>query len=162
MTAVEGNAYDILIPNFFYGGFEMDLFKIAHLTGYVTEYEIKISKADFKKDFSKGKTFMRHPEYNSNKHLDMAAGKCKHNKFFFVVPENLVKVEDIPNYAGLIYFNAKHNTFTTIKTAPFIHKNKAEESVYRELARSLCFREKIWRGKVRWYSFQLKLKEPKI
>jgi len=46
------------------------------------------------------------------------------NKFFFACPEGLIKVEDVPEYAGLIYVN--EFTSTVIKQAPFIHKRKED------------------------------------
>lgn len=149
-----GNAYDILIPNFYYGNYEMDLFKLSHPANYITEYEIKISKSDFKADFKKGKEYIRHPELNHTKHDLMASGKCKQNKFFFVVPEGLIKKEDVPPYAGLMY-HKKSGFIEIVKPAPFIHKIKPGDEIYKQLSRSLCFREKIWRHKVRLMNRQL-------
>ena len=44
--------YEIVLPNFFCGPYEMDVFRRMK-NGYVNEYEIKVSRADFKKDFEK-------------------------------------------------------------------------------------------------------------
>lgn len=43
---------DIILPNFFVGLWEMDLC-VLKPSGYFTEYEIKISRADYKADFDK-------------------------------------------------------------------------------------------------------------
>ena len=39
-----------------------------------------------------------------------------------MVPENLITVDEIPEYAGLYYI--RNNWLYKIKEAPFIHKNK--------------------------------------
>jgi hypothetical protein len=46
------------------------------------------------------------------------------NKFFFACPEGLLTVDDVPEYAGLIYVN--DFSATVIKQAPFIHKRKED------------------------------------
>jgi hypothetical protein len=51
------------------------------------------------------------------------------NKFFFAVPEGLISVEEVPEYAGLIYINGYQAQ--VMKNAPFLHKNK------------ICFTEKL-------------------
>lgn len=42
------------------------------------------------------------------------------HKFLYAVPENLVKVDEIPEYAGLIYVTETSSYI--VKNAPFIHK----------------------------------------
>lgn len=44
------------------------------------------------------------------------------NKFFYIVPEGLVDVSEVPDYAGLIYVS--ENNVKKIKDGKFIHKNK--------------------------------------
>ena len=46
------------------------------------------------------------------------------NKFYYCVPDGLVKKEEIPAYAGLIYIKDKEASI--IKEAPFLHKNKLD------------------------------------
>lgn len=55
MQFARGTAYDIVLANFYFGSYEMDVFKLNDKM-WITEYEIKISKADFKKDFRKGRS----------------------------------------------------------------------------------------------------------
>jgi len=43
------------------------------------------------------------------------------NKIWYAVPEGLIKMEEIPEYAGLIYIGT---TAKVIKQAPFMHKTK--------------------------------------
>lgn len=141
MAWCRSGAYDIVIPNFYYGFYEMDLFRLMP-SGFIVEYEIKISRSDFKADFQKG-----NDDYRGNKHKDLHTGKRICNRFFFVVPFQMVMPEDIPAYAGLIYYRDGH--LEVVKHAKLLHKRKTE--LYRELAQRLSFREAIIRQKMRNY-----------
>ena len=58
-------------------------------------------------------------------HLDMDFHSP--NKFFFAVPEGLVSVDEVPDYAGLIYIFARnYNKVQIIKQPKFLHKNKID------------------------------------
>lgn len=85
--------------------------------GYSFEIEVKISKSDFKSDFKKEK----HKVF-----VDKDRNKLRliPNKFYYAVPNGLIKEEELPPYAGLIYVNGSHANI--VKRAPFIHKNKQE------------------------------------
>jgi hypothetical protein len=93
---------------------ESDYFCI-NKEGYAFEVEAKISRADFKNDVKKEKHLLF--VENLNKRLTP-------NKFYYAVPRDLIKIEEIPKYAGLIYVDATHATI--IKRAPFIHKIKTD------------------------------------
>ena len=110
----------IIIPNF-YLNWEMDIFRMVP-TGYIYEYEIKISKSDFKNDFKKSFGY-------SNKHEKLRNWKLDCNRFYFIVPENLIKIDEVPKYCWLIYFyeTPKWWYFKTIKNAPFLHKEKRNQ-----------------------------------
>jgi hypothetical protein len=131
---------NIVLPNFYYNKFEMDLFRLLP-SGYIYEYEIKISKSDFKQDFMKSNY---HSGYYNKKHDLIKSGKLA-NKFFFVCPENLIEIDEIPDYAGLIYNGNK-----IIKPAKLIHKNLYPENRYRDLAILLAFRENNLRYKLKY------------
>lgn len=101
---------------------ESDFF-IVRQNGYCIEFEIKISRTDFFNDKKK-----------VDKHLILETGKSiryniqeqhdfKPNKFYYVVPDNLITVDEIPKYAGLLYIDS-FNQIITLKEAPFLHKNK--------------------------------------
>jgi len=128
---------DIVLPNYYYGLYEMDVFRLTG-SSIVVEYEIKISRSDYFADFNKSFG-------SSKKHNGIANGE-KANRFYFVVPENLITINEVPEYCGLIYY--KEYGFDLKKNAPMIHRNKFKD--YEELARKLGFREtnlryKIWR-----------------
>lgn len=131
---VRTTGYDVVIPNFYIGIYEMDVFRLTP-SEMIYEYEIKISRSDFFNDFKKqwaGKT----------KHSLMETGKSACNKFFFVVPEGLVSKAEVPKYAGLIYYT-NSRMFRIEKTAPVLHKDKSktDKDLYRWLCNKLAFRE---------------------
>ena len=143
MRHVSGHAYDIIIPNYFFGWYEMDLFKLSK-SGVIYEYEIKISRSDFFNDFKKDE---------GKKHDKIKNGQGKANRFFFVVPEDLIKPEEVPDYAGLLYY--KNGWFTTIKTGKILHKGKPSQDIYQSICISLSFREKHFRGRTRFHKYEL-------
>ena len=105
---------------------ESDVLKITK-SGYAYEFEIKISRADFKNDF----------KHKKKKHtlLESKESSSKMpNYFYYVVPEGLVTEDEVPEYAGLIYVYATvigndriYYQFQEIKAAPRLHGNKIDE-----------------------------------
>jgi len=134
---------------------------IVTRSGYVYEFEIKISKADFKNDFKhkgwkhdvlqKKFTNQKYTErlyeeyenakvwWNNTGHriltIDEFAEKIRGrqgmfydeyqapNYFYYAVPDGMVDVSEIPDYAGLVYI-AECGIFRIIKKAPKIHTEK--------------------------------------
>ena len=106
---------------------ESDVLKITK-SGYAYEFEIKISRGDFKNDF----------KHKKKKHLllENKENKAKMpNYFYYVVPEDLITEDEVPEYAGLIYVHATvignsriYYHFQEVKTAPKLHDNKIDEN----------------------------------
>lgn len=115
----------IVAQNYFYHNFEADILHI--LNGKIYEYEIKISRSDFFKDFEK-----------KDKHEKMQQGKMA-NRFYFVVPTCLVKISEVPPQYGLIYVN-EEGKISTVKRAKELHKENVGEKFYMLLARNFMFR----------------------
>lgn len=119
--------------NCYIDNFECDILEVNQ-SGFTTEYEVKISRSDFK---------------NDRKKLDLSRNVLKDdliqlgnrtNYFYYVVPENLLSVDEIPEYAGLIYVKQKQESkrytmlmFERIKKAPKLHKNKIQTETYIEI-----------------------------
>jgi len=146
--------YDYPLFNTFIFDWESDFFAISK-SGYSVEVEVKVSRQDFKKDFThktdKHKIFTRRNEIavclpctrfgiSSESRYNPETKKYeKHsessyinfvkpfeklpNKFFYACPEGLIKPEEVPSYAGLIYTRSLYQG-TIVKPAPFLHKNK--------------------------------------
>jgi len=122
---------------------ESDFFSVTK-TGYCYEVEVKISKSDYKADFEKfkhklfegrnEKEVIKEAKYKYSKrwkkNIRRAPEKILNpqtekmpNRFFFACPEGLIDVEDVPEYAGLIYVFQSGYT-KIIKQAPILHKRK--------------------------------------
>lgn len=121
---------------------ESDVLKITK-SGYAYEFEIKISRSDFKNDFKhkKKKHLLLESKDNSTK---------MPNYFYYVVPEGLVTEEEVPEYAGLIYVHATvisdsrvYYQFQEIKAAPRLHGNKIDED-------SLKLVDKFYYNYIHW------------
>jgi hypothetical protein len=137
-----GCKYKLANGYIFKSDWESDYF-IQKLNGYCYEFEIKISRADFLNDkkkinkhliLEKGAFVCESKHYKLNaetKKLEIKEiikkdiiHNFKPNKFFYVVPTNMIDVKEIPSYAGLMYYDVERKTIKTIKEAPFIHKTK--------------------------------------
>lgn len=115
-------------------------------SGYAYEFEIKISRSDFKNDF----------KHKAKKHQILESSDVgitnRPNYFFYVVPEGMVKVEEVPEYAGLIYviphFRPSDGTiyrysFNVVKEAKKLHKTKVDEE-------ALSLKEKFYYNYSTW------------
>lgn len=131
--------------------------------GYIYEFEVKISRADYKNDFKhkkdkhiilKGPTeeeqmmpgFYRFYEWNKHHYssIDECKAKLKptdsyyianHRKpnfFYYAVPEGMIKPDEVPEYAGLIYIKQEcqfsYQSFSIVKKAPQLHKTKYKDT----------------------------------
>jgi len=130
---------------------ECDLCTISK-SGYLTEYEIKMSKADFRSDFKKkcmgwGFTGIRGGINGKYKHELLSERNCVPKHFYFVIPEEIEESLDIPEYAGLITFGDRGNYIhlNTKKLAPKLSKSKACEGTITRMQCSLS--DKYWRGR---------------
>ena len=134
---------ELFLPNVYLDQFEMDLMRLT-TTGYVIEYEIKISRSDFKNDSKKGR--VRWGKL-INKHEKLKNGKSKSNRFYYVVPEHLVTADEVPEFAGLMYHIPNTEVFYVVKNAPMMHKNKAFKTIkdFIKLAIKCSIRERSWR-----------------
>jgi len=109
---------DYKLTNVFIYDWESDFFCVTK-SGYTIEVEVKISRADFKADAQKTqKHFLMR---NAEKELVTMPGSQLNdhycyvhfvkpfapNKFYYCCPEDMIKPEEVPGYAGLLYFKHK-------------------------------------------------------
>ena len=143
-------------------------------SGYIYEFEVKISKADFKNDFKHkqdkhiilescltGDKYLprfyeffddakkRKPLLTEEEYLKTPAGERFHtsrykkpNYFYYAVPKDMISVDDVPSYAGLIYVD-EHGQLIVEKKAPCLHKEKYKDS-------ELNLGEKFYYNMVHW------------
>ena len=113
---------------------ECDVISVSK-SDYIYEYEIKISRADFKKDFIKEKhNHIINEKFTYTRKGEILFRVC--NYFNYVVPKVLISPDEVPEYAGLIYINEDF-TFETIKKPKLLHKTKATPGFIRQLAHNL-------------------------
>lgn len=104
--------YDLF--NLFIYQWESDYIAITR-SDIVYECEVKISRQDFLNDSNK-----------KNKHLIIEGNvnddSDRPNFFYYAVPDGLIKVDEVPDYAGLIYVNPEY--INIVKQAPKQHGGK--------------------------------------
>jgi len=131
------------IGNIYLFGGESDFMVQKQSSQYIYEYEIKISRSDFFADFKK------HFKHSILKREDWIVGTRYENKianyFFYVVPENLIALNEVPHYAGLIYIS--DGKTKTIKEAPRLHNNRVGEKLLRSLLKNYTYKlSKTFKG----------------
>ncbi|QAY01240.1 hypothetical protein ZPAH1_orf00224 [Aeromonas phage ZPAH1] len=142
--------YDLIVPNCYYtSDLEADLLAFRK-SGFRDEFEIKISRADFKNDAKKMVSF-RTPKPDGKrgyiyeemtKYEALEKGRLL-NYFWYIVPHGLLTVEDIPSFAGLMYIECRTTTdfqIRLIKDAKRLHGNKCTEEDYNKSLRKLGYR----------------------
>jgi hypothetical protein len=133
----------LVIPNVSWSWFhwETDLVAITK-AGYVHEYEIKISHADFKNDFKKPKHYSLKDAYNKQIHENRL--RRMPNYFWYVAPIKAIPL-CVPEYAGLVEvaYDRYGLRLFMIKKPSLLHHNKISDEGIKGLMRSLMF--KYWK-----------------
>lgn|GEM_PF-1914162 len=125
---------------------ECDLYELTE-AGYFREFEVKISRADFFADAKKYEQVWPRP-YGAppvflNKH-DLLNQKSTRGpvQFFFVTPPDLVRMNEVPDWAGLIEMDGKgpgHRLYERERMkAPRLHNQKPDPAIEKQ-ARSVCY-----------------------
>lgn len=94
-------------PNIYLGRWEADILELTK-AGYLYEYEVKISRRDFKIDANKAEYWRGTNEIRSKKYDVLRRGERVHY-FSYIVPEGLISPEEVPEWAGLIYVRPYDN-----------------------------------------------------
>lgn len=127
--------------------------------GYIYEFEIKISRADFRNDFKHKKDkhiilqgptageqlmprFYESYEWNKRNYASIEDYKArlkptdgyyianhkKPNFFYYAVPEGMIRPDEVPEYAGLVYVPETLGSLRIVRKAPQLHKEKYKDS----------------------------------
>lgn len=128
---------------------ECDLFEVTKADCFI-EYEIKTARNDFFQDARKGRRGrFRYDEKSDQwtggllamKHELLAAGdKRGPQRFWYVVPDGLVEIDEIPEWAGYIKILWEKDRLREkiMKRAPTLHTAKITDGV-ADHARSVCY-----------------------
>lgn len=127
--------YYPIIPNSYLYNWESDLLAVDNESMYITEYEIKVSRSDFRADFKKVK---KHELIKDGFEL-----KCNFksipNYFYYATPPGLIDRSEIPKYAGLIELGIGNRI---VKKAPKIHDFEITDEKITELINKTYY--KYW------------------
>jgi hypothetical protein len=134
---------------------ECDMFSVT-VAGLAVEHEIKLSRSDF---FADKKKEHKHPQLELVAQGIMSVAEPPYswrpgprirtitapNYYYYVVPRDLVKPEEVPAYAGLIYFDSdkfwdRSLAFERVKTAKLLHKNKIDTALLLKVGDKLMYR----------------------
>lgn len=156
-------AHTGIATNIYLYAWESDIVSVTK-AGYVYEYEIKLSMADFKKDFDKKEKhqtlkngwrdlkefelgWLNNQYFNNNEMFRQRLTSDKKlicsrpNYFFYACPDGLIKESETPNYAGLLYLNDRYYD-NIIKKMPLLHRDKITEKQKEHIINSFQF--KYW------------------
>jgi len=150
--------HDLICPNAYLFQWESDLISCTRAR-YVHEYEIKISRSDFKADSKKSE---KHQALETGeRELSKWEQECverngnlwgraigpkggielsRPNYFWYVCPEKMIKPDEVPEYAGLLTFKGNYFYFDVIKKPKKLHTEKIKESQKNSVLEKLQFR----------------------
>ena len=130
----------VVAPNYTpYDWWECDVWAVSKPAGLGVEYEVKLSRSDFKADAK------RKIERYSCRAAAVVVRRHKHteletksvngpSRFWYVMPLNLVTIEEVPTFAGLMWvtatkaFGRKYVTLTIVRQAPLLHREKVAQA----------------------------------
>lgn len=171
------NTQKYVIENLYVFKWESDKL-IETRSGLMYEYEIKVSRSDYKNDFNKKDKHVilegkeEHiPSYEEYKERFKHYGSDisdkyyrtenfkKPNYFYYAVPEGMIDDSEVPSYAGLIYVlpEGKYETkdgiwcstgIYTVKQAPKLHSTKYTDDELN-LGEKFYYNMLTWKDKCR-------------
>lgn len=138
--------HEIIVPNSCLFDWESDLVSVTR-ADYIHEYEIKVTRADFKADAKKKRARIlvdaveRIPLWGG---VERERVHRRPNYFWYVVPAGLITVEEVPEYAGLMYVSRRvdspllyRDISRDVKPAKQLHKDKINGWQRAQLTRAL-------------------------
>ncbi len=129
--------YDVIVPNAHLSTYyEADLLGIRS-SGFIDEFEIKLSVSDFNNDKKKTLAFQNSgTQYKLN---ELAEGNLEVNHFWYVTPTGLITSDQLPDFAGWIEIDSRIN----VKRHPKrLHARKASYELRFNLAKKL--NQRFW------------------
>jgi hypothetical protein len=138
----------LIVPNVQLLGWESDFVSVT-ANDYLCEYEIKISRSDFRKDLLKTRhhRLINTLRIKTAPQLGWIPDKQRLGAvyLYYVTPADLVKVEEVPEHAGLLTVSRGPYPIV-VKPAPRLHNNKLTDRQRCWLERSLTAR--YWNNRI--------------
>ena len=145
-----------VLENLYVFGWESDKL-IETRSGLIYEFEIKVSKADFKNDFKNKEDkhkVLKSPKYAHlfEEYFPIRTDK-KPNYFYYAVPDGMITVDEVPEYAGLVYITPDDGDYhysyiNVVKTAPKLHSTKYTDDELK-LGEKFYYNMLSWKDKYR-------------
>lgn len=104
-------------------------FVAVSMAGVVTEFEIKVTRADFHRDRKK----LRHAIYSGERR-----GR-RPNRFWYVTAPGIISLEDLPSFAGWLEFDGAE--LRSRREAPVLCREKHDLTIILRLARAMRHRK---------------------
>lgn len=145
------SSYGVLLTNYTpRKWFECDMFGVSR-AGYFHEFEVKVSIRDFKAD-SKKISRGKYDWDEATATMNHTPGQTKHSLlsdrsvdgpalFWYVVPDEMLAVADVPAWAGLMYAKPRgglYGRLDIVKPAPRLHKQRIDPVIVRD-AMGVCY-----------------------
>lgn len=134
---------------------ESDYFSTTTDNRYIYEVEVKLSRADFFADFKKSEKHQMLQNAFSFKTKNDVHAKTP-NRIYYCCPEGMIKLEELPAYAGLLYIEKNGISVRQVKLAPFIHKEENVNKYLLKLIDKFYFQYEKMRSDYNWAKYQLK------
>ncbi len=115
---LSAKGHEHICENFGHVVCEMDVASLSK-NNMLSEFEVKISRSDFLADRNKRKKYGL-SKFEMYRMPEGYEERCP-NYFYYVCPENIISINEIPLFAGLFYCNSE-NVITLIKSPKKIHK----------------------------------------
>ncbi len=128
-----------IMPNFTMPKWwECDLL-LLRKTMLTHEFEIKLSTADYRKDFIK---MDKHDVLNKHAQLQSSANTYKPNRFSFVIPAALRARLVVPDYAGIVLAEWRNGrvVLETERNAPLLHSVRCSAKLASSMERAAYYR----------------------
>lgn len=103
---------DLVLTNHFHSDWEADIL-VVNSAGFSHEFEIKLSRSDFKNDFKKNYQNTTTKE-RFLKHDKISCGDYICNQFSFLLPMGMIQPDEIPPHCGIVEFDHNPDNWQTI------------------------------------------------
>lgn len=123
-----------VIPNCYLYKWESDILAVTE-KNYTKEFEVKISRSDFRADFRKS----RKHQLMSDAFQYKFSSPSIPNYFYYTTPPGLLLKHEVPSYAGLVEVGL---AVKIIKRAPRIHSLTVPNTIEKTLLKK-CY-HKFW------------------
>jgi hypothetical protein len=129
---------------------ECDLLTVMR-SGLACEYEIKISRKDYRQEARKGRVELFERRLAGlttfRDHFGREVPLLTPNFFSYVVPSGLISADEVPGFAGLIYADEDCRCFDIVKKPERIH-GEIITDLRTQLGQRLMFRYWNLQGRV--------------